>query len=1011
MPIDLIVSPPASGKTNYCLNQLFTACKDNPHKDVWFLVPDGYQATAIRQRIAEQGGALGVHVATYGSLFREILEASGNSVPLAPSALVHKLIRQAIAETYEKNHLYHYGAIREKPGFVNALQTRFAELKRSLVYPEDFTAFAVDQSKPLQELAEVYASYQEKLKTLGWEDPEGLSWLAVEFLKTNPDWLPNWPLLILDGFDSFTKPQLETLGFLSEIVGKIIITLPGDKEMYRPVHRRFLETQKALQAITEITKVEGDFEDRLVKPLLYLEKNLGISGAEPVSGANNIAMLEARSPVEEVRESLRWLKGLILRENVDLRKCAITIPDQARYIPHIKSVADEFGLPIHISVGRYLSDTPLFIALLGMLQLSAQDYPRRLLLDTLRSPYFNLQKYSLSHQDAGDLDILSHNQQIVGGSKVWLGSLAALETKEEKYQIDSESQAPQLPIGARASELRNGLRAFFNRLNLGDNNQTIKEWIAWLEDLMEETEFIQAYSLESDRAALDSLRQILRELVLAEMIAGDEEVEYRTFLELLMDHAGGVEVKDTSWPSKPSILVLRTIEGRGMRHQAVAFLGLSEGIFPRTQKADPFLDEGTRQALGLESAFDQFQLGLFYQAITRTNQHLLLTRPYLANDGETWEASPYWEAVNDLLLEEPEKINPEANRDIADACSPQEALAWAMQARKIPESVKQDLLEQTERVLHGRDVLENRIEHKKGGIYNGDLSKIVERIREVYGQNAKWSASRLESYIACPYMFLASNLLGLESIGEPSLGLDPAQLGSILHRILERVYQEVDDPTNLSQLIGRIDKVAFEEFAEAPEREGFRPTLLWEQEQIELKVRIAKTIEALHEKSRGWKPVGYEAAFGLRGNPPLELEIGDQVIQLRGFIDRVDQDELGNLRIIDYKTGSSKLGVKDLEKGIRLQLPLYALAARDALGMGNVNDGFYWAINAADWSSLRLGKYGFEDAVNIALTHVEKVVEGVSQTSFLPKSPPGGCPDYCPAAAWCWEYIPVRRWA
>jgi ATP-dependent helicase/DNAse subunit B len=170
MTIELLISPPASGKTNYCLQKLAATIKEYPHKDIWVLVPDGYHATAIRKKIAMQGGALGVHVATFGSLLREILEVSGNSVPLAPPALVGKLIRIAIENAFHNNHLSHFGAIREKPGFVNALRTRFSELKRSLVYPEKFKTYAADQSQSLQELAEIYASYQEKIQSLGWGD-------------------------------------------------------------------------------------------------------------------------------------------------------------------------------------------------------------------------------------------------------------------------------------------------------------------------------------------------------------------------------------------------------------------------------------------------------------------------------------------------------------------------------------------------------------------------------------------------------------------------------------------------------------------------------------------------------------------------------------------------------------------------------------------------------------------------------------------------------------------------
>jgi len=147
------------------------------------------------------------------------------------------------------------------------------------------------------------------------------------------------------------------------------------------------------------------------------------------------------------------------------------------------------------------------------------------------------------------------------------------------------------------------------------------------------------------------------------------------------------------------------------------------------------------------------------------------------------------------------------------------------------------------------------------------------------------------------------------------------------------------------------------------------------------------------------------------------------------MIDRLDRREDGGLRVIDYKTGSGRLSVRELDEGRRIQLPLYALAAQDALDLGKVVEGFYWAILAAKRSSLRLSNYrppeetggagsksaeksggaGPEAAYDTARRHVSRIVDGVQSGHFEPVPPPGGCPSYCPAAAWCWRYQPQAR--
>jgi hypothetical protein len=134
-------------------------------------------------------------------------------------------------------------------------------------------------------------------------------------------------------------------------------------------------------------------------------------------------------------------------------------------------------------------------------------------------------------------------------------------------------------------------------------------------------------------------------------------------------------------------------------------------------------------------------------------------------------------------------------------------------------------------------------------------------------------------------------------------------------------------------------------------------------------------------------------------------------IKIRGYIDRVDRAPDGSLRVIDYKAGSSRISARELEEGTRLQLPLYALAAQEALDLGPVADGFYWHIGSASPSYLRLERYegGVEGAAEAAMGYVRAYVVAVRAGRFAPTPPSGGCPDHCPAVGFCWRYVP-RRW-
>ncbi len=170
---------------------------------------------------------------------------------------------------------------------------------------------------------------------------------------------------------------------------------------------------------------------------------------------------------------------------------------------------------------------------------------------------------------------------------------------------------------------------------------------------------------------------------------------------------------------------------------------------------------------------------------------------------------------------------------------------------------------------------------------------------------------------------------------------------------------------------------------------------------------------ALVEPEEGWIPARFELDFGREGFYPLELDLPTVGrLNLNGTIDRVDINSQGELRVIDYKTGGSHLAEIDLKNGRRLQLPLYALAAEKVHHLGGVVDGFYWALRQGKPSRLRLATFKGEDgsgpqaALALVLDHVQQIVTGIREGYFAPVPPAGGCPSYCPAADWCWQYTP-----
>jgi hypothetical protein len=113
--------------------------------------------------------------------------------------------------------------------------------------------------------------------------------------------------------------------------------------------------------------------------------------------------------------------------------------------------------------------------------------------------------------------------------------------------------------------------------------------------------------------------------------------------------------------------------------------------------------------------------------------------------------------------------------------------------------------------------------------------------------------------------------------------------------------------------------------------------------------------------------------------------------------------------VVDYKTGGPYAFTNSaIAQGKKLQLPIYALAARDALRLGRPVEGFYWHIQHAVPSGFTLSGFrgGPEAALKVAVQKAWEAVHGARNGHFVPRPPRGGCPRFCPAAAFCWHYRP-----
>jgi ATP-dependent helicase/DNAse subunit B len=1014
MSLQILMAGAACGKTTEVLKRIRSELSSTDLKRIWVILPDRRQIKSFREKLVESCGILGVSTGLFYEFGNEILLKSDLTYSEAPDLLLHRILMEVIQNFSQSGDLGEFETIKEKSGFVQLVHQKVSELAQAgYEYSQN------NQFDPqVDVILKIYQAYQKRVKQRQWMDPHQIISMASDAVRSTSSVIKGLDFVAVDGFERFSLPQQNLLCQLAERDVKVLITLPGNDGAGRAVYQRAQESLAQFQfAFPELELIYAGNQPFLPPSILGLANNFLVDKPQKIEKQSDVRLLSVYSPLQEVREGLRQIRFL-LQEKAYAGDCAILIPDEVQYSALLQTVANEYHIPIYFRWGEPLMRVAQLELILKLLRVWAEDFPRRQFLDVIRSPFLDLTNFGFKPADAAILERVSRYGPVVAGFDNWIKVLQRLSAmdqgkKKPDESDDNDGDIFSLPNADTCKRLIDSFQKLAGILKPSKEENRITFWVEWLWQLLKDTGWLSRLESNTRTAWFEKFKQNLREMCIADQELGAWSLDFDQFvaeLEMGFQLNTFQQVMDEN-----KVQVLRMLDARGSRFEHVVILGLAEGVLPKSQREDPFLPESFRQLAGLESQVEPNQMGMFYQAITRANGTLMVTRPYMSEKGEALEPSPYWNALIACLEEKDiEVVRSTTKRALEDAASLEELFFWS-HLFKIPIKFEDEHLSQTiNKLNHQKAVLSSRQSKRIEGVYEGELEKLPPGLAKFEQKETDWSASRLETYKSCPMRFWTQYGLGVVEQRIPELGLESFQIGSILHQILEKVYRAAEDPTNVDQLLDLLPVIARQVFDAAPETYQFEPTVYWQTQQEEWLAILRAAITGL--ASVEWIPLGFEEKFGLDGKPALNIELEDgRMLRLHGVIDRIDKDLHGNLRVIDYKTGVSHLTKEELLNGTRLQLPLYAMAANQVLKMGEVSDGFYWSLNGKKAGSLKLGDFQEDDfsgpsgAIQVAIQHIEMIMDHLIQADFRPQVPEGGCPLFCGARLWCWRYRPGRQ--
>ena len=316
-------------------------------------------------------------------------------------------------------------------------------------------------------------------------------------------------------------------------------------------------------------------------------------------------------------------------------------------------------------------------------------------------------------------------------------------------------------------------------------------------------------------------------------------------------------------------------------------------------------------------------------------------------------------------------------------------------------------------------ISENFTEYDSAFIHREVLGKLKEADSPF---SKEISVSRLENYATCPFQFYLNYILGLNEEDEPEWLEVPSRLeeGSLVHLIYEQFFKQLKvtgglsefDTTNITDQINEVQKIGVRSFEN---RKITGVDLLWSGKKKTIDRDLKKFITQESEFFNEWEPLDFEIEFNrnvksLDDYPYRAIKINltnGKKVYIGGKIDRCDRklDSEGQekIKVIDYKTGKKPGSKKDLtnikgalfDKGQKLQLPIYIMAAESIFSDSTIEEASYkFSTHRGEFTSQSFDASALKAVKEELIEIIETVCENWDNGNFI--QVPGSHCTFCP---------------
>ena len=952
--VNLIYGLPGTGKTTLISNKIAEDVASN--KKILLIVPEQQTVEVERKmlKLLPASAQLHFEVLNFSRLANKLFRIYGGlSYNYITTGMKNLFMKRTLVELAQAGMLnvYQLSALGDS-ALPSLMLSQINEFKINSVNPSELEHAAKelgDNHKlngKLLDFVKIYKSFDGMVKNAYDDSSNDLEKLSKILEKNN---FFNGYNVYIDGFSSYTACEHKIIKRIFAQADNCFVTIPAADERCLGIHMSSVkktsnklrdDAKDATGNTPEISALSTPHRAKAPEAKRILNSlwdfSLDVQKLDPIPNSKYISVYECADPYREAEAAANTVLSL-LQQGYRRNEIAVIAGNMDSYKGIIDSAFEKAGIPYFMSENTELVSEPLISLILSAFSIKQKNWRQSDVIAYLKT--------GLTDISQNDIDIfeLYISTWKINGSRFF----------DEFWSMNpngytAEMSQRGIKILETANRVKNQLVAplaeFFTALDSATN----------VAELCDATyEFFKAMGLSEKLAARAKQAHLSGNRKAALECAGT----HKAFIKVLSDISasmGDTEMTIEEFSASLKLVLNNTDIGtiptaadevilgsasmlRASDIKCAILMGMCEGEFPGQVSESGFFSDSEKKEL------EKYHVTLSSDTESRNSEELLYAYRAMTLPSDKlfilYHASASGEACNpSIAVKRVLALLPNVVTQYYDAQNETDRIMSKKLSFESLSTLSPDIREVLYSLIENDPEYADILKQLETPVSDPECDITPELAEKIFGKEISLSQSSLEKFIKCKFLYYCQDILSLRE--NKAATFSYVDSGNFIHKILENFLKAtVKDnkfdrslsPDDVRKSVLDMTKEQIDELF----KDKLPPSkrLLHHFKRLEkLAILIADDLyKELCQSS--FNPQFFEMGIGTKKDPILpayEIKLKDNTkVLLNGKVDRVDifkDKDAVYIKVVDYKTGSKKFSIEDIENGLNIQMLLYLFA-------------------------------------------------------------------------------------